>query len=68
MLPWFEAGIYIANIPGRNEWVEPFINEFMNFPEATYNNDQVDSLVQLLHMNLVVSRLHRPTVEAAVEV
>lgn len=59
VLPWFEAGILISNIPGRNAWVEPYVNEFMNFPNGA-NDDQVDSLVQLLHMNSARSLLSAP--------
>jgi predicted phage terminase large subunit-like protein len=63
VLPWFEAGILISNIPGRNAWVEPYLNKFMNFPNGA-NDDQVDSLVQLFHLNLVRSFLSAPTTES----
>jgi predicted phage terminase large subunit-like protein len=47
-LPFFEEGrVVIVNEPGRNAWVEPFVNEFLCFPNGRYD-DQVDSLVQLL--------------------
>jgi predicted phage terminase large subunit-like protein len=59
VLPWVEAGIYILDRAGRNEWVEPFLNEFMNFPNGA-NDDQVDSLVQLLHWARVRLMLPRP--------
>lgn len=59
VLPCFEAGIFIVNIPTRNDWVEPYLNEFMNFPNGA-NDDQVDSLVQLLHMNMVRNLLPTP--------
>lgn len=44
MPPWVEMGILIVSIPGRNSRVEPYLNEFMNFPIGA-NDDQVDSLV-----------------------
>ena len=59
VLPWFESGIYLLNRADENEWVEPFLNEFMTFPNGA-NDDQVDSLVQLLHMNLARNMLPRP--------
>ena len=46
----FDPGIYVCNVDGENDWVEKFIHEFMNFPNGA-NDDQVDALVQLLHMN-----------------
>jgi predicted phage terminase large subunit-like protein len=58
VLPWFEAGITLVSIPGSNAWVEPYLNEFMCFPNGT-NDDQVDSLVQLLHLRWVVCLLER---------
>ncbi|MBS0447874.1 MAG: hypothetical protein JSR59_18190 [Proteobacteria bacterium] len=48
----FEAGINIVSVPGSNDWGEPYLNEFMNFPDGS-NDDQVDSLVQLLHVRAV---------------
>ena len=67
VLPWIEAGIFIVNIPGQNDWVEPFLSEFMTFPKGA-NDDQVDSLVQLLHMNRARSLLRTPEIHDAVEV
>jgi predicted phage terminase large subunit-like protein len=58
VLPWFEAGITLVSVPGSNAWVEPYLNEFMCFPNGT-NDDQVDSLVQLLHLRWVVCLLGR---------
>lgn len=46
----FDPGIYVCNVDGENDWVEKFIHEFLNFPNGA-NDDQVDALVQLLHMN-----------------
>jgi predicted phage terminase large subunit-like protein len=47
-LPIFESGrVHIVNVAGRNDWVEPYINEFVNFPFGRFD-DQVDSLTQLL--------------------
>jgi len=42
---------------------EPYLNKFMNFPNGA-NDDQVDSLVQLFHLNLVRSFLSAPTTES----
>lgn len=39
--------VFICNVLGSNDWVEPFINEFLCFPNGKFD-DQVDSLVQLL--------------------
>ncbi len=48
MLPQFEAGrVHIVNIEGKNQWVEPLINEFVAFPGSRHD-DQVDSLAQLI--------------------
>jgi predicted phage terminase large subunit-like protein len=58
VLPWFEKGITAVSRPGYNAWVESYLNEFMCFPDGA-NDDQVDSLVQLLHMRRVVSLLER---------
>ena len=55
----FETGIRVLNLPGQNGWVAPFINEFMNFPNGA-NDDQVDSLVQLLYSNMVRCLLVKP--------
>jgi hypothetical protein len=59
VLPWFAAGIYLVSRPGKNAWVEPYLNEFMNFPNGA-NDDQVDSLVQLLHWNFARNLLPAP--------
>lgn len=59
VLPWFEQGITLVSVPGRNAWVEPFLNEFMCFPNGA-NDDQVDSLVQLLFRREVLCLLKRP--------
>jgi predicted phage terminase large subunit-like protein len=48
-LHYFDEGrVVIVNQPGRNAWVEPYVNEFLCFPNGRYD-DQVDSLVQLLY-------------------
>lgn len=60
VLPWIEADIFISNVAGRNAWVQPYLNEFMNFPNGA-NDDQVDSLVQLLHWNLAIILLPAPS-------
>lgn len=39
--------VHILNKEGENDWVEPYINEFVIFPHGRFD-DQVDSLVQLL--------------------
>ncbi len=59
VLPNFEAGVRILNLPGNDAWVAPFINEFMSFPNGA-NDDQVDSLVQLFLSNVVRCRLEKP--------
>ena len=59
VLAWFDAGIHLINVEGKNEWVKPYLNEFMNFPNGS-NDDQVDSLVQLLHWKYVLAKLPRP--------
>jgi predicted phage terminase large subunit-like protein len=47
-LPTFAAGrVFLVNEPGNNEWVEPYINELVSFPNGRFD-DQVDSLVQAL--------------------
>jgi predicted phage terminase large subunit-like protein len=47
-LPIIESGrVHILDVEGQNEWVEPYINEFVTFPYARFD-DQVDSLTQLL--------------------
>jgi predicted phage terminase large subunit-like protein len=47
-LPIFHSGrVYIRNIEGHNDWVEPYINELVSFPYGRFD-DQVDSLVQAL--------------------
>ena len=50
VLHMFEEAIHLLNIVGQNGWVQPYLHEFMNFPNGA-NDDQVDSLVQLLHIN-----------------
>jgi predicted phage terminase large subunit-like protein len=53
-LTFFEQGVVvICSVPGRNDWVEPFLNEFLSFPNGRFD-DQVDSLVQLLHHRLLL--------------
>ena len=59
VLAWVEMGISIVNIPGHNAWVEPYVNEFMNFPNGA-NDDQVDSLVQVLWKNRARCLLDKP--------
>lgn len=59
VLPDFEAGIRVLNRPGNSAEVERFLNEFMSFPNGP-NDDQVDSLVQLLHWRRVRLLLHNP--------
>lgn len=54
VLAWFEPGIYLLAEPGKSDWVMPYLNEFMTFPNGA-NDDQVDSLVQLLYQNELVS-------------
>ena len=47
-LPTFHAGrVFIVSKPGENDWVEPYINELVSFPNGRFD-DQVDSLVQAL--------------------
>lgn len=40
--------LHIVNQEGKNGWVEPYVNELVNFPHARFD-DQVDSLVQVLN-------------------
>lgn len=40
--------VFVVNLPGRNAWVEPYVNEFLSFPHGRFD-DQVDSLVQLIN-------------------
>ena len=48
VLPIIAAGrVRLLNMPGKNAWVEPFINELVTFPHGRFD-DQVDSLVQLI--------------------
>ena len=42
-----EGRVHIVNRAGSNQWVEDYINEFVNFPYGRFD-DQVDSLTQLL--------------------
>lgn len=47
-LPVIHSGrVSILNLENHNDWVEPFVNEFVTFPHGRFD-DQVDSLVQLL--------------------
>lgn len=47
-LPIIHSGrLYIVDKEGKNEWVEPYINELVSFPHGRFD-DQVDSLVQVL--------------------
>ena len=47
-LPIFDEGrVFILNHPGENDWVEPYINELITFPNGRFD-DQVDSLAQAL--------------------
>jgi predicted phage terminase large subunit-like protein len=53
VLPYFADGrVVLLKRPGRDAWVEPFVNEFLSFPNGRFD-DQVDSLVQLLHARRV---------------
>lgn len=48
VVPFFEEGrVAVLNRVDHNAWVEPWLNEFMNFPFGRYD-DQVDSFCQLL--------------------
>lgn len=48
-LPSFSDGrVRILNEVGNNAWVEPYLAEFMSFPNGRFD-DQVDSLVQLIN-------------------
>lgn len=40
--------LFILNIEGKNNWVEPYINEIVSFPHGRFD-DQVDSLVHALY-------------------
>lgn len=56
----FETGVHL-NTGGQIGWVQAYLNEFMNFPNGA-NDDQVDSLVQLMH--IMAFRCHvRPSQE-----
>jgi len=47
-LPIFHSRrVSILNQEGKNQWVEPYLNEFLTFPYGRFD-DWVDSLVQLL--------------------
>ena len=49
ILPIIHSGrVYVVNLEGKNDWVEPFINEIVSFPNGRFD-DQVDSLVQALY-------------------
>jgi len=48
-IPAFSEGrVYLVNVEGKNNWIEPFLAEFMSFPNGRHD-DQVDSLVQLIN-------------------
>ena len=48
-VPAFAEGrTHILNQAGKNAWVEPYIVEFLSFPNGRFD-DQVDSLVQLIN-------------------
>jgi len=57
VLPAVEKGIALVSVAGANGWVAPYLNEFMCFPHGA-NDDQVDSLVQLLMRREVQNLLH----------
>jgi len=40
--------LHIVNQEGKNDWVETYVDELVNFPHARFD-DQVDSLVQVLN-------------------
>ncbi|SDH03041.1 terminase [Propionivibrio dicarboxylicus] len=42
-----EGRVFILNQPGKNAWIEPYLNEFLTFPHGRFD-DQVDSLVQFI--------------------
>lgn len=42
-----EKRVYLQDAPGKNDWVEPYINEFLAYPKGRFD-DQVDSLTQLI--------------------
>jgi predicted phage terminase large subunit-like protein len=47
-LPTFHAGrVFIVSKPSEDDWVEPYINELVSFPNGRFD-DQVDSLVQAI--------------------
>jgi predicted phage terminase large subunit-like protein len=49
-VPTFEGGGFeVLDLPGRNSWVEPLIEELVAFPEGRYK-DWVDSVVQVILM------------------
>lgn len=48
VVPFFDDGrVAVLNKVGQNDWVEPWLSEFMSFPFGR-NDDQVDSFCQLL--------------------
>lgn len=48
VLPIIQSGrVHIVSRQGYNNWVEPYLNELVNFPNGRFD-DQVDSLVQAL--------------------
>lgn len=42
-----EKRMFLQDAPGKNEWVEPYVNEFLSYPKGRFD-DQVDSLTQLI--------------------
>ena len=48
VLPVFDDGrVFLVKGDGQNTWIEPFLNELVNFPHGRFD-DQVDSLTQAL--------------------
>jgi predicted phage terminase large subunit-like protein len=51
-IPAFVEGrLYLQDLDGANDWVEPYVNEFLNYPKGRFD-DQVDSLTQLISHRL----------------
>lgn len=47
-VPAIVAGrVHIVSQPGKNAWVEPYLTEFVTFPNGRFD-DQVDSLTQFI--------------------
>jgi predicted phage terminase large subunit-like protein len=42
-----EKRVYLQDAPGKNDWIETYINEFLAYPKGRFD-DQVDSLTQLI--------------------